>query len=262
MNEMTTAPLPVFTHLTQSQDAVELRDSANVLISKDGKFIEPTDDASAAAITEFIAQCKAVVKLLESKRQEMKAPILSKTKELEASFKGEDGPMTRLGSVIKAAEGKLRPYLAEKQRLQRAEEQRLRDVAAQEQREREDARQAEEDALAEAAAATNQDERSEAEANVEAARKDLDDLGTRQPVVPAPTTGAKTRGSAGSTAQLRDNWQYELVDIALVPDNFLVDPVDRLNRGKLNKMAKQMKDDATVPGIRFYNEPSITSRTA
>ena len=263
-NELTTGneTLPIFTHLSQSQAAVELRDSANVLVSKAGQFVTPTDDESAKILTEYVAQGKALVKLLESKRREMKAPILERTKELEASFKGPDGPMTALEKAVKQVEAALKPYLVEKQRKQDEKERLEREARERAEREREDARRAEEEAAAAAAAAESEEERRKAQAEVEAARANLDNLSTQVSTPARKTVGAKTTTDRGSSAQLRDNWKYRVVDISQVPENYLVDPEDRVNRTKLNKMAKSMKDDATVPGIEFYNDPIIQSKAS
>jgi membrane protein involved in colicin uptake len=62
-------------------------------------------------------------------------------------------------------------------------------------------------------------------------------------------------GKFGSKSGMRENWKYRVVDIRLVPENFLVAPDERVQKATLNALARSMKGQASVAGIEFYNEP-------
>jgi len=63
------------------------------------------------------------------------------------------------------------------------------------------------------------------------------------------------RTDMGMTGQ-RDNWKWEVVDFALVPDTYKM-----INPAVLTPTAKSYKDTRTIPGIRIYNEPIIAYRS-
>lgn len=67
----------------------------------------------------------------------------------------------------------------------------------------------------------------------------------------APNTVRTDMGSAGQ----RDNWKWEVVDKALVPEEYKI-----INAGMLTPVVKASKGQLTIPGIRIYNEPSIAVR--
>ncbi len=59
----------------------------------------------------------------------------------------------------------------------------------------------------------------------------------------------------GSIGQ-RDNWKWELVDFALVPDTYKM-----INAGVLTPIVKASKGKVPIPGIRQYNEPILAVNT-
>lgn len=65
----------------------------------------------------------------------------------------------------------------------------------------------------------------------------------------APTQVTTEMGTTG----LRDNWKYEVVDFALLPDGYKL-----ADTALLNAIAKKHHDQKSVPGVRFYNEPIVT----
>lgn len=71
-------------------------------------------------------------------------------------------------------------------------------------------------------------------------------------VASEPTKSVSTDiGSSGLT----DHWKYEIIDFALLPDEYKV-----VDSSMLNAVAKKHHDQKQVPGVRFYNEPFITVR--
>lgn len=58
------------------------------------------------------------------------------------------------------------------------------------------------------------------------------------------------------TTGLRDSWKYEVVDFALLPDEYKVP-----DTAMLNSIAKKHHDQKQIPGVRFYNEPILAVTT-
>jgi hypothetical protein len=67
----------------------------------------------------------------------------------------------------------------------------------------------------------------------------------------APKTVATDLGTAGQ----RDNWKWEVVDFALLPDEYKV-----VDSSLLTAVAKKHHDQKPIPGVRFFNEPIIAVR--
>jgi len=83
-----------------------------------------------------------------------------------------------------------------------------------------------------------------------------------QPVEPvelvevAPEVSTTVRTDLGSVSQ-RENWKYQVEDFAALPDEFKV-----ADTTMLNTIAKKYHDKKQIPGVRFYNEPTITRRAS
>jgi len=54
------------------------------------------------------------------------------------------------------------------------------------------------------------------------------------------------------TAGQRENWKWQVVDINLVPREYLM-----INAGMLTPVVKASKGRITIPGVRIYNEPIL-----
>jgi len=71
-------------------------------------------------------------------------------------------------------------------------------------------------------------------------------------VAPEPVKVIRTNlGSAGMT----DHWVFEVFDFALLDDAYKIE-----DKVLLGDTARKYHDTKKVPGVRFYNEPYITSR--
>ena len=71
-------------------------------------------------------------------------------------------------------------------------------------------------------------------------------------VTEAPKRVLSDLGSSG----LVDHWKYEVIDFALLSDEYKVE-----DSSMLNAVAKKHHDQKIVPGVRFYNEPYIATRS-
>ncbi len=67
----------------------------------------------------------------------------------------------------------------------------------------------------------------------------------------APKTVRTDMGTSGVTA----HWTYEVFDFALLPDAYKM-----IDASQLSAIAKGHHDKKEVPGVRFFNKPSITTR--
>jgi len=59
----------------------------------------------------------------------------------------------------------------------------------------------------------------------------------------------------GSTG-LVDHWKFKVVDFALIPDEYKV-----VDSSLLNAVARKHHDQKLIPGVRFFNEPYIATRS-
>ncbi len=75
------------------------------------------------------------------------------------------------------------------------------------------------------------------------------------PVAKPEVVPDRIRTDMGSSGQ-RDNWKWELLDLNLVPREYLM-----INAGMLTPIVKASKGKLTIPGIRIYNEPIIAYRS-
>jgi len=66
------------------------------------------------------------------------------------------------------------------------------------------------------------------------------------------TEAPKRTSTDMGTASMVDNWKYEVVDFAALPDTYKV-----ADTALLNDTAKKHHDTKQVPGVRFYNEPTV-----
>lgn len=58
------------------------------------------------------------------------------------------------------------------------------------------------------------------------------------------------------TAGMVDSWKYEVFDFALLPDEYKV-----IDSTVLNTIARKHHDQKPIPGVRFYNEPTLRVNT-
>jgi len=70
-------------------------------------------------------------------------------------------------------------------------------------------------------------------------------------VTEAPKRVLSDLGSSG----LVDHWKYEVIDFALLSDEYKIE-----DSSMLNAVARKHHDQKTVPGVRFYNEPYLATR--
>lgn len=224
----------IYTALNQSKTAVALSDGAAVLLEKADSYLEINDQEHSEKAGEFRARLNKQIKDLDKERQNMTEGARKTVLMINDTFKAVMEPMkAKLALVDTGIRGWFKKLEEQRWAEERAEAERVR--------------------LA----------KEEAAKTAKAAK----DAGLEPPeppptmVAPVVEEVAKSiQGSHGSTTGMRDNWKYRLTDIKLVPETYQVAPADRLNKSVLNALARSQKGKAEVPGIEFYNEPTVASR--
>ena len=227
-----------------------------LLKSTDGKI---TSAAIAGKAGDFVKQLRDTVKDIEAKREAYKRPVITAGKTIDAAFKN---PM--IAPLQKAAEDVLYEINGYQEREREAESKRQREAAAADALARRQAAEAETKRLAEEAAAAEAAGDIESALEIEAEAEQVNALAKVEaaPAYTPPAAEIKLatqKSDLGSTIGTRVTWNFELVDIALVPKMFV---------GLNTDMVKAMlKSDATIktgaqpiPGVRFFATQSANVR--
>jgi len=70
------------------------------------------------------------------------------------------------------------------------------------------------------------------------------------------TPEVKRTSTDMGTASMVDSWKWRVIDFAAVPDAYKV-----IDSSQLTAIAKKHHDQKQVPGVRFYNEPTVRMST-
>jgi hypothetical protein len=227
-----------------------------LLKSTDGKI---TSAAIAGKAGDFVKQLRDTVKDIEAKREAYKRPVITAGKTIDAAFKN---PM--IAPLQKAAEDVLYEINGYQGREREAESKRQREAAAADALARRQAAEAETKRLAEEAAAAEAAGDIESALEIEAEAEQVNALAKVEaaPAYTPPAAEIKLatqKSDLGSTIGTRVTWNFELVDIALVPKMFV-----SLNTDMVKAM---LKSDPTIktgaqpiPGVRFFATQSANVR--
>jgi len=184
----------------------------------EARVILTNDDLKPA--NDDLIIIRKVKKAMEERRKEYLKPFQEHVKETNEDYKTLMEPIEEADKITA---GKMLIFAAEQKR-------KIREVEAIE---------AEKLALA----------RREAELNGGEITIDL------TPIEKPEAVPERVRGDMGSSGQ-RDNWHYEIIDMALLPREYMVP-----DTAMLNAIAKKHHDTKKVDGVRFYNEPIIAYRS-
>jgi len=196
------------------------------------------EQANALIVTtseqyEAAAEMLLNIKSLQKEINETFDPICKKAfdahKEAVAQKKKVEAPLIEAERIIKP---KMADYIAEQDRIKRAEEERLRAIA---QKEEEDRRIAE----AEQAAAEGKHEEAEAIISEE--------------VYVAPVVVQKTTPNV-SGISYRETWDYEIVDMSKIPREYWI-----LDKVKISGVVRSMKGATNIPGVRVFSNKTVAA---
>lgn len=244
----------IFTDPKQSKLTVEIVADMDTLEDKLTNMPDVKTEEEAEVVSEYRAQFKAKARDLDKERKEMTAGARATVAMLNDKYRVI---IERADRCTQLADNKLLPYMQEQERIRLEEERKAREAEAARKKAEADAAAAKAEAERIAKETKDAEALKEAEAEVTKARETLDEI-SKTPAVKA--RGKSTTGVLGSQTGLRKVWKYEIEDFSKVPEEWLIPPEERLDKGKLNTVAKRDQENAYVPGIRFYCEDTLASR--
>lgn len=215
--------------------------------------VENQTDLDSAAV--FVRGLKTVLKEIADTFDGPIADAHRAHKSMLTAKNKHADPVKKAESIVKGRIGK---YQLEQERIRREEERRLR--AQQEDRERkareeeaERKRKVEEEEqarLAEAQRLEDEGRTSEAEAVLDAAPPEAPPIAAPEPLpAVAPARAPKAKGVSTTSV-----WKWEVVNIEMVPRNFMM-----IDEKALNAYVRAKKGDTRVPGISIREEKRVAA---
>jgi hypothetical protein len=193
------------------------------------KAITITDNATYEKAAEILLVIKDIRKEISDTFTPIKRKMDAAKKEVLDQEKRADIPLQEAEGIIKP---KIAAYLAEQERIRKAEEDRLRAIAKKEEEDRR---------LAEAASL-------EAAGETEAAEEVIS-----EPVYVPPPVVASTVSKVAGVA-MRETWTYEIVDEKQLPRQYLI-PDEKAIRAAVNSLHER----CNIPGVRVYTTTGIAA---
>lgn len=172
---------------------------------------------------------KEIRKKIENTFRPIKQKMDAAKKEVLDQEKAADKPLAEAEAYIKPL---ISGYLAEQERIRKAEEDRLREIARKEEEERR---------LAEAIAAEQSGEKEVAEEIISA------------PVQPPPVVVPKTVPKVSGVSMMKQ-WKFRITDINKVPRQYLM-----VDEQKVGGVVRALKDQANIPGIEVYSVDVVSA---
>lgn len=253
-------PHEVRTYLADAKAPLITR--KNALLEGVARFVAAhpkiSDEETQSKAGDFVKQIQAHIKIIEDNRTPAKKPFLEGGRAVDAFFKDISDPLTVGLNQVRAP---MTVYAQEQETIRRAEAQRVAEAAA--------ARAA---ATAEALAQQQREEAAREEARRQAeyvppppvdepppvtlddaiaAAQEAEKLAKEAAVRPADLS--RTRGDMGSVSSLRENVEVELINLDLVPREFLV-----FDAAKAKKAAQAGRTE--IPGVKITRGTHIAIR--
>ena len=206
-----------------------------------------TDDESNAQAVEMTTGAKKLAQVISKQHQKIKAPYLAVIQPLDAFKKGLWDKLSGIQSILN---GKITPYLAEKERQRREAERKAQEEARR--------IQAELEAKAKAEAEAER-KRLEAENKPEEAAAVVPEVVPQ--VVPQVDTETKTVTETG-TAKLKTEWTFEITSFKDLPDAAFIERHDAVQAALSPWVRRQVAAGIrNVPGVRIFEQSKIDTRT-
>lgn len=246
-----------------------LRTEANGLLEY-AKGIRVIDADSYRAAGHFFADIKAKIKEVEAARVKRVKPLNDTVKLINEDYKALTA---QLEAVLKVVEAPMLAFQREEDRKRREAEEAARKEAearaaearakAEEELRRqeaerkaaEEAHQKAETAQSPVAAFLAQEEAARAEAGAQAALKAAEDNLRLAAMAGQSVAAALPPKVTAAGTSLRRTWKARVVDATAIPREFLI-PNEQL----LGQIAREQKENASVPGVEFYAVDSIGGR--
>lgn len=192
-----------------------------------------------------LVQIKAKAKALEDQRKAITKPMDEAKAKIMDLFRQ---PVELLNKAERLIKAEMIRFDQEQEKIRREREEKLREQARIEREKIEaEARKAAERAAKEAEKGNTQ----KAEALQEhAMQKQMEAETVQAPIVVREQVKVK-----GVSMKMR--WKAEIIDASLIPREYLVP-----NEKALNDVAQATKGALSIPGVRFYGVPEVSSRSA
>lgn len=262
----------------------ELVEQVRVLLTKYDSYAEVTNQEQLAGANECAAQAKRIKSTLDKRRLAETAAARAEQKDVNELY---GDVISQLQPAIDVPNQAAKAYMKAEAEREEAERQ----EALQRAREAEERAEAERKAAAEKAAKLQAEAEEKAakaaraiipgkrKKLMEAAERDAaaaagilqagaavaeaadQEAAQERMTLAAPGSARSSAGTLGSRATLKANWTFEVTDIDAVPEEWLRPPEERVDRVKLGKLAKSMHDGVKIPGIRFFNDPTLEHRS-
>lgn len=211
----------------KTSDVPALCQKAELIISNQGDY---------EVASTVLSEVKNRYKELDTQRKEITKPIDTAKKAVMELFRS---PLELLEKAESKIKGLMIGYTNEQERKAREEQLRLQKIA--------DAEAARQKKILDEKIA-----RAEASGKTEKAEELQMQKETITPIV-APIIAPQIETPKG--VSYRDNWTAEVIDINLIPREYLV-----VNMQALNAVAKSTKGTLTIPGVKFTSTKILASR--
>ena len=215
-NEITTALLLI----KPEADAEVMplyKEALSLLKYAELRVISTADDIKPA--TDDLAIISKAKKAIEGKRREYVKPLQEQVKIINDAFKVLTQPIEQADQITR---GKILAFQAEQTRIRQEQEE------------------------------INRKRLEAAEAEKRLKGELSESVNLVEVISEAPKRVSTEMGTIGQ----RDNWKWEVIDFAQLPDEYKV-----VDSALLTATVKKHHDEKQIPGVRIYNEPIIAVRT-
>lgn len=256
--------LEIITTMEQDTEATDLVVNAHVLAAKVDNYLEIKDEPTAEKANELLKHLKKTKKEVDEKRKALTAGARKTVENINEEFKPY---ITELDDQIKRLTPALTRYLREKEEAERKareeKERKAREKAEAERREVEAHYQKEleglEAKLKKTKAGTKRNNEIKDEINAIRAKLGMAmrHFEEKTEAEPEPSAPARVGGVHGAKSTVRIDYDYELMDISKVPEEYLKPPEERLARSALRAAAREQKE---IPGLKLVGKPTLMTR--
>jgi hypothetical protein len=202
----------------------------------EAKTLVITDQQSLELAALYIKELKGVIREIEAKRTDMKAPVLEAGRRIDANAAEAKAPLLRALAIL---EPRYTAYLDEQERIRREEQRRLEEEAR---------KRAEEEQLAAAIAAEA----------AGATAEEVEAIVNETPPAPIPIAAPRVQRVAGISTP--ETWSAEVTDSAafmrwaVASGQFAL---LEIRMPALNAMARAQRNTMQIPGVRAVSSRGV-----
>jgi len=201
---------------------------------------EIKSEAQYNELGEYLREVKTLHKDLEAKRKEEVEPFLSGQRQVQATYKPY---LDKLDATARVINKVMTEWTLEQERIRTEEQRRLEAKArAEEERKRKE--------LEERA---RKHEEAGRDAKAEMLREQAETT-----LIPTPQIETKVKQAEGQ--HIRSVWKGKVVDVKKIPHEYLL-AFSEIVQSKVDKFASSTRGTIEIPGIQFYEEKSVVTKT-